>query len=65
MDKHHISLELHKVLEMLAAHTTCDDAREAALSLVPATSLNSVQTLLDQTKDAHMLMAQFRLSYKR
>lgn len=59
MDKHHISLELHKVLEMLAAHTTCDDAREAALSLVPATSLNSVQTLLDQTKDAHMLMARF------
>ncbi len=57
MNKHYISLELDKILEMLASHTTCDDAREMALSLEPKTSLIAVSTLLGQTADAHSLMA--------
>ncbi len=59
MDKHCKALELEKILELLAAHTTCDDARQAALELEPKTNLTAVQTLLDQTADAHMLMAKF------
>lgn len=57
MDKHYKALELEKILELLAAHTTCDDARQAALELEPVHKLSAVQTLLDQTADAHMLMA--------
>ncbi|MGN0464365.1 MAG: endonuclease MutS2 [Acutalibacteraceae bacterium] len=59
MDKHCKALELEKILELLASHTTCDDARQAALELEPKKSLSAVQTLLDQTADAHMLMAKF------
>ncbi len=53
------ALELPKVLEMLAEHTACPDAREIALSLKPETSLEMAQSLLNQTKDAHMLLARF------
>lgn len=59
MDRNHIALELPKVLEMLAAHTCCDDAREAALSLEPKTNMYAVETLLRETSDAHALMAKF------
>lgn len=59
MNKHWVALELPKVLDMLALQTTCEDAKEKALNLEPVTNLNAVQTLLDQTKDAHMLMARF------
>lgn len=59
MDKNHAALELPKILEMLAAHTCCDDAREMALTLEPKTNLKNVETLLSQTVDAHTLMAKF------
>ena len=53
------ALELEKVLEMLALHTACPDAREAALSLKPESLLEMAQSLLNQTKDAHMMLARF------
>ena len=59
MNKHHKSLELDKVLEMLASHTSCEDARLAALELTPETELESAQALMNQTRDAHMLLARF------
>lgn len=59
MNKNYISLELPKILEMLAVHTCCDDAREAALNLEPKTNIRAVGTLLSETSDAHMLMAKF------
>ncbi|MBP3442205.1 MAG: endonuclease MutS2 [Clostridia bacterium] len=59
MNRHHKSLELDKVLEMLAAHTSCEDARLSALELVPQTDLDSAQALMNQTRDAHMLLARF------
>lgn len=59
MNRHHTSLELDKVLELLAAHTSCEDARLLALSLEPQTELSSAQALMNQTKDAHMLLARF------
>ena len=59
MNKHHKSLELDKVLELLASYTSCDDAHELALSLVPQTDLDSARALMNQTRDAHMLLARF------
>lgn len=59
MNKHHKSLELDKVLEMLSSHTSCEDARLAALELKPQPDLDSAQALMNQTKDAHMLLARF------
>ena len=59
MDRHHIALELDKVLELLSRHASCEDARLAALSLEPQTDLASAQALMNQTRDAHMLLARF------
>lgn len=58
-NRHYRSLELDKVLEMLAEQASCADAKEKALSLTPQTELISAQTLLNQTEDAHMLLARF------
>ncbi len=59
MNKHYISLELPKILEMLSAFTSCEDAREAALNLQPEHNLKMAEALLKQTDDAYMLMAKF------
>ena len=59
MNRHHKSLELDKVLEMLSAHTSCDDARQLALELKPESNLDAAQALMNQTRDAHMLLARF------
>ncbi|MGN0486820.1 MAG: endonuclease MutS2 [Acutalibacteraceae bacterium] len=59
MNKHHIALELPKVLDRLADFTSCEDAKEAALNLEPESNLSLVNVLLQQTADAHMLMAKF------
>ncbi len=59
LNRHHTALELDKVLELLAAHTSCEDARLAALSLEPQTDFAYAQALMNQTKDAHMLLARF------
>lgn len=53
------ALELEKVLEMLAGHTACPDARDMALSLRPESSLEMAQSLLNQTQSAHMMLARF------
>ena len=58
-NRHFRSLELDKILEMLASHATCADAKELALSLTPQTDLYLAQALLKQTEDAHMLLARF------
>jgi len=59
MNRHHKSLELDKVLAMLSAHTSCDDARQLALELKPEPNLDTAQALMNQTRDAHMLLARF------
>lgn len=53
------ALELEKVLEMLAQYTVCTDARETVLNLKPESNLKLAEALLNQTKDAHMLLARF------
>lgn len=59
MNRHHLALELDKVLELLARHTSCEDARLAALNLEPQSELASAQALMNQTRDAHILLARF------
>ena len=53
------SIEFDKVLEQLAFYCTCDDAKEDALNLKPETNLDLARALLNQTADAHMLLARF------
>lgn len=59
INRNHKALELNKILEMLASRTCNDDARELALHIKPETSLELAQSLIKQTEDAHMLLAQF------
>ncbi len=59
MNKHYIALELPKVLCRLAEFTSCEDARYEAEHLEPQSNIYTVNNLLSQTADAHMLMAKF------
>ena len=59
MDKHLAALDFNKILERLSLETSCEDARETALSLKPETDVAEAQRLLDMTVDAHMLLAKF------
>lgn len=59
MNKHHKSLELNKILDMLSEITSCDDAREMALNIVPSTELYDAQAMLNQTDAAYVLLAKF------
>ena len=58
-DKHAKSIEFDKVLERLADFTGCDDARYEAMHLRPESNLDLARALLNQTVDAHMLLARF------
>ena len=59
MNKHLIALEFDKVLERLAEFAACPDAKELALNMKPETNLALANALMNQTKDAHMLLARF------
>jgi len=59
MVKDYKSLELDKILSMLANETTCADAAELAVRIEPDTDLKHVKRLLQETDDAFMLMARF------
>ncbi len=58
-NRHYSSLELDKILEKLSDFTASDEAGERALEIMPCTTLDGAQTLIDQTVDAHMLLAKF------
>ena len=59
MNKHYRSLELDKILDLLAAQAVCPDTAEAARLLRPSVYLSEVQRLLEETDAAMMLMAKF------
>ena len=59
MNKHLTALEFNKILERLAEFTCCEDSRELALGLRPVHRLDEAQALMNQTRDAHMLLARF------
>ncbi len=59
MNKHLTALEFDKILERLAEFTCCEDSREMALGQRPRHRLDEAQALMNQTRDAHMLLARF------
>ena len=59
MNKNYETLELDKVLNMLKAETSCDDAAELALELKPSSDFIAVCQRLDQTEDASSLLERF------
>ncbi len=59
MNKHYRSLELDKILELLAAQVGCADTAQAARALRPSPHPAEVERLLDETDAAFRLTAQF------
>ena len=55
MDKHHRTLELDRVLEMLAEQTTCAASRELALQLEPCGNYHDACDALRRTADINTL----------
>ena len=59
MNRHYKTLELDKILNMLASQTSIDDAKEMALNLEPQFDIEKVNKLLKQTDDAVVLSGKF------
>ncbi len=59
MNRHFKTLELHKILDMLANETSFEDAKNQALSIEPSYGLFEVNEMLSQTEDAYMLIGRF------
>ena len=59
MNRHFKTLELHKILDMLANETSFEDAKNLALSIEPSYGLFEVNEMLSQTEDAYMLIGRF------
>ncbi|MBR1705065.1 MAG: endonuclease MutS2 [Clostridia bacterium] len=58
-NKHYLALDYDKILEILESFVACPDAKEMALDLQPQTSLKGAERLLQETLDAHMLLAKY------
>lgn len=58
-DKYSKSLEFDKVLEKLTDFAGCEDAKYEIQHIKPETDINLAKALLNQTTDAHMLLARF------
>ncbi|MEG1886522.1 MAG: endonuclease MutS2 [Oscillospiraceae bacterium] len=58
-NRNYKTLELDKILQMLADRVTLDDAVGKALDLVPSCDINEVKIMQSQTDDAYMLTARF------
>ena len=59
MNRHYRTLELDKILDMLAEETAIEEAVELARATEPQYDLDRVQRLLTQTEDAHILIGRF------
>ena len=59
MNRDYTALELDKILEKLSKFVASEDGKAEIALLSPESDLNTVQALLNQTTDAHMLMARF------
>ena len=55
--KYYKTLELNKVLELLAGEAALDDAADLAKNLMPSSDINTVKTLIGYTNDAFNLSA--------
>ena len=59
MERHCKSLELDKILKILADKTSCEEAREAALNLKPEYKLEKAERNLKMTDDAYVLTGKY------
>ena len=59
MNRHLKSIELDKILEMLAAECQCEESLTRAAGLRPSANKEYVHILLKQTEDAYELIARF------
>ncbi len=59
IQKHAKTLELDHVLTMLSNEAVTEDAKRAALDIVPSCSIDEVKSLMSQTEDAYLLCAKF------
>lgn len=59
MNRHFLSLELDKILQMLSDTARSADAKEIALSITPQSDFFEVQRLLDETEAAYIFIAKF------
>ena len=59
MNKYYNSLELHKILEMLAEEASNDLTKEMALSLEPISNLDVVRKEIKKTSDAFDLSVKY------
>lgn len=59
IQKYMKTIELDKVLEMLAEKTVCEDATDAARNLIPVTEIEEAQQMLSETDTAYQMMARF------
>ena len=59
INRHYKALELDKILERLQKFAGSVDAKEIISELKPETNLDLAQALMNETADAHMLMARF------
>lgn len=59
MNRDYIALDLDKILSKLSSFVCSEDGKSEIEKLEPQTDLDSAQALLNQTTDAHMLMARF------
>lgn len=58
-EKYSKTLELDKILSMLAELTCCDDARDAAMAIEPMTDIDDVRREVKRTNDAFQLTVRF------
>ena len=59
MNKHHVALELDKILTMLSKECACEDARERALLITPLSGKFEIEESLKETDDAFVLSGRF------
>lgn len=59
MDKHYKSLELDKILKLLADKTSCEEARDMALNLKPEFKIERAERNLKMTDDAYVLTGKY------
>lgn len=59
MNRHLKTIELDKILNMLAAEASFAESKELALSLRPQNDLNKVMSLLAETESAYILSGRF------
>lgn len=59
MNRHFLSLELDKILQMLSDTARSADAKEIALTIDPQSDFFEVQRLLDETEAAYIFIAKF------